>query len=566
MDHLYRLTTQNPLSMFVSKYMMTCPGGNCSGHGECQNGTCFCEIQYDGEECHTPNVPYYVAFATTFFLLALVCMIQLIMCVVAEYHKMKTPSVLRACRVTTQKLLYFLVFLAAVIRGAYFTSPTGFTEGWSSSLMSAYYPLLLSGSSLIVCLWAEVFHLRDMRWERSQFLSKSFLGFITFNILTYSLLIAEFITTRVSMTAEKKLLQQHIFNGCYAVLLFIVVVFFLIYGVEVFFKVRGGFLGETVTNISNRTPADEKDKPSQSSVKLCTTPMARPTTGVDISQLHQSRVGLVSQAFMMIIVVGFLFSETLGEFWKTKAPIYTRNWHDITFRVVEIGVVLWFPCVLWNCMSPDQLWILNPRKLLKNLEQPTEQYKLEKKPETVVDGDTESLKDCWICYDAERTDAGPLIQPCRCRGDVSSVHHDCLRRWLVESSSIGSNKEALSCKVCKCPYEVEQTQKLDWQNGFNAQHWLKTGLIVTVMCVAGAGAWATIQLFNDQYIRMLAASLAVLVWYVCARFLGVNTAVAYQRAKVSGLNIVGAVATVSGSVENHETETVPVHKTINRAI
>lgn len=146
MDHLYRLTTQNPLSMFVTKYMMTCPGGNCSGHGECQNGTCFCEvsfnkmnflffgislinfvsfyqIQYDGEECHTPNVPYYVAFATIFFLLALVCMIQLIMCVVAEYHKMKTPSVLRACRVTTQKLLYFLVFLAAVIRGAYFTSP-----------------------------------------------------------------------------------------------------------------------------------------------------------------------------------------------------------------------------------------------------------------------------------------------------------------------------------------------------------------------------------------------------------------------------------------------------------
>lgn len=29
----------------------------------------------------------------------------------------------------------------------------------------------------------------------------------------------------------------HIFNGCYAVLLFIVVVLFLIYGIEVFFKV-----------------------------------------------------------------------------------------------------------------------------------------------------------------------------------------------------------------------------------------------------------------------------------------------------------------------------------------
>lgn len=50
----------------------------------------------------------------------------------------------------------------------------------------------------------KVFHLQDVRWERNQFLSKSFLGFVTFNILTYSLLIAEFITTRVSMSAEKR--------------------------------------------------------------------------------------------------------------------------------------------------------------------------------------------------------------------------------------------------------------------------------------------------------------------------------------------------------------------------
>lgn len=39
-------------------------------------------------------------------------------------------------------------------------------------------------------------------------------------------------------------------------------------------------------------------------------------------------------------------------------------------------------------------------------------------------------RDCWICYDSERNE--PLIQPCKCTGDVSSVHHDCLRRWLVE--------------------------------------------------------------------------------------------------------------------------------------
>uniref|UniRef100_A0A2H1W6B5 SFRICE_037564 n=1 Tax=Spodoptera frugiperda TaxID=7108 RepID=A0A2H1W6B5_SPOFR len=32
---------------------------------------------------------------------------------------------------------------------------SAFQEGWATSLLSAYYPLLLSGSSLIVCFWAE---------------------------------------------------------------------------------------------------------------------------------------------------------------------------------------------------------------------------------------------------------------------------------------------------------------------------------------------------------------------------------------------------------------------------
>ena len=37
----------------------------------------------------------------------------------------------------------------------------------------------------------------------------------------------------------------HIFNGCYAVLLFIVVVFFLIYGVEVYFKVGSSYCNKS---------------------------------------------------------------------------------------------------------------------------------------------------------------------------------------------------------------------------------------------------------------------------------------------------------------------------------
>jgi len=107
---------------------------------------------------------------------------------------------------------------------------------------------------------------------------------------------------------------------------------------------------------------------------------------IDTAQLHQSRLGLVSQAMMLLITVCFLLSEILGEFWKKKVPLESRNVFDVLFRVVELGVALWFPCVLWNCMRweknpefcyshitslffrPDQLWILNPKKILKRLD------------------------------------------------------------------------------------------------------------------------------------------------------------------------------------------------------
>merc|ERR1719412_1867145 len=115
------------------------------------DGSCHCMIRYDGDDCRQLNFYYHVAFASIFYLLALTSLIQLAMCIHAEYLRMKkNPSVLRACRVTTQKFLYFLVFLASVLRGAYFAAPTIGSE-WSISLMSAYYPVVLTGASLIVC-------------------------------------------------------------------------------------------------------------------------------------------------------------------------------------------------------------------------------------------------------------------------------------------------------------------------------------------------------------------------------------------------------------------------------
>lgn len=52
-----------------------------------------------------------------------------------------------------------------------------------------------------------------------------------------------------------------------------------------------------------------------------------------------------------------------------RVNLTSRNTHDIVFRTIEIGIALWFPCVLWNCIRPEQLWCLNPKKILERFPQ-----------------------------------------------------------------------------------------------------------------------------------------------------------------------------------------------------
>ncbi|CAH1717721.1 unnamed protein product [Chironomus riparius] len=475
----------------------------CNGRGECTgpNETCICEIKFTGENCSKYNSTYLVSISSVFYVVAFISLIQLLICCFAEYKRLKQPSFFKAFRITTQKFLYFVVFIAALLRATYFSNPE-VQPSWSYYLMSAYYPLLMTCASLIVCFWAETFHLRDIRYER-QFLSKSLLGFLAFNLLPYSFFGAEILSA--NLFTDKNLLHS-IFNGGYAVLLLIVVVFFLIYGVEVFFKIRGGFVYDAV-------PSGEEN------------------FNVNTSQVHQSRIGLLSQAMMLMVIVGFLTSEMLGDFWKQKVPVNSRNWYDIIFRMVEVGVVIWFLACLWNSFSPESLWILNPRRLLTRQIDPVASASTSKSSAE----ENEALLVCWVCYDQDKKE--PLIQPCRCTGDLRSVHHECLRRWLVESFKDQETSD-LKCRVCGTPYEIRRTSKLYWERGFDIQHWTKTIILVSLMCITGVLAWIIISLNVDPIVRVLTAGFAIIIGYVCVKMLGENTVTAYQRAKVSSIDIV----------------------------
>ena len=149
--------------------------------------------------------------------------------------------------------------------------------------------------------------------------------------------------------------------------------------------------------------------------------------------------------WMQIAIPGYF----LLCFFFCRVNLTSRNTHDIVFRTIEIGVALWFPCVLWNCIRPEQLWCLNPKKILERFpplrdsKDTTNTKTIRQSPRNDSESSSASINsddddrrslECWICYDTDRQDRGAMIQPCNCKGDVGAVHHDCLRRWLVEAS------------------------------------------------------------------------------------------------------------------------------------
>lgn len=69
---------QNLLKMLsLEKEDSNC-SNNCSGHGDCLDSVCFCEVEFTGKSCDNPNISYYVAFSTIFFVLCVISFVQLV--------------------------------------------------------------------------------------------------------------------------------------------------------------------------------------------------------------------------------------------------------------------------------------------------------------------------------------------------------------------------------------------------------------------------------------------------------------------------------------------------------
>ncbi|KAK3596817.1 hypothetical protein CHS0354_015670 [Potamilus streckersoni] len=422
----------------------------------------FLQIQFCGNSCKDVNDRYFLTFGAVFVCLGAVAFVQLCLCIWGEHSRRKCSSLTNAYKFTIQKFLYFLIICATVVRGTYYLTKWRASDGATSELWLVYYPLLLTSFSLIVGLWAED-------------------------------------------------LVSRLYNGMFALIILTTVVFFLIYGVEVYFKFHGA---ESVLY-----------------------------DGLDAAQVHMSRTGLIAQACLQLFIVLFLILDGLKQLWMDKVSVPGLNLYDIGFRLVEFGVALWFPCVLWNCFRPEELWVLNPRRIFKQLSidcHASESDLLIPKKQTSY-GATEAhdtdLGDCWICYDNDRQDAGALIKPCKCRGDVSTVHHGCLKKWLAECVEAGHD---FKCKICGKHYKLERGWV--WQpNGVSSAECLKTlaCLFVILGCPAAAILIAN-HLHEDNH-KLLVIGGTICIEVFAIRIFASSILLVYKKMRLAGTKILGTV-------------------------
>lgn len=498
---------------------------NACVHGSCEYGACICEVKYSGHSCNDPNLGYYIGFGVVFFLISTISFFQLVFCIYAELKSMSRPRFWKACHLTIQKLLYLYVIVAAGSRGVYYTTEVTLPKQWRIDLFAVYYPFVICCFTTLICFWAEAFHLAGWSADKRQFLKKSSPFLLVFNAFVFTMMIAQLISSKTVTDSNTLMLLADVFSGCFVILMFAVLIFFLIYGIEIFCKVEGAFTGDA--NVFN------------------------------LAQLNMSRFGLIAQAVFQLAATVFFLCDVLQKKWKYRTNVNNRNALDLVSRISELAVALWFPCVLWNCISPKELWILNPKNLVRSSPSEEAIHEEETTPITLgkhtcynsieddlIKESRAQLHQCWVCYDMERTDAGSLIFPCKCKGDVAAVHHECLKRWLNEV--VEQSDESPRCRVCNELYTIKEEKTL-FPKGMKLRQYFSTFFITVSMVAVAVGTYRVCVTDESTLFKVGLVGIALLSEYILFRWLGHSFVSAYQRIKMATIVVLGRQVEVDGS-------------------
>jgi len=487
---------------------------SCSDNGHCLLGQCKCQVDWAGPNCTKHNDLYFHSFSIIFYVLTTISFVQLFFCIRSEYSKQKKKSVLAACRITVQKFLYICTAVACLSRGLLFTLRNigAIEDRLYTPALCTYYALITSSLALIVCYWCEIFFTEDAAHgaaRRPRFLTKSRLAFTIFNSLLIGLLLIHFAASQFYDKASDQP-PNMVFPALFATVLLVVHIMFLIVGVEIYCKIRGAFV------------SDNSDRGN-----------------VDKVQAIHSRLGIFFQWGLTLLLVIFIISEVAGV-PKIVHNVMFRSAYEVTFRLLELGAILWFSCILWNPSNPEQLWALNPKRLLK----PVQAGKVDLYEYEAGCSETSKMSDkfdCWICYDGSFE--GELIRPCQCKGDMAFVHHSCLQRWLSEQQSSDSGCAA-KCRVCNHEYEVAH-DTVDFDSALKRIHWALVVPLFVMILFAPYGTYLICRQVEKHdalekhrtLIQSSAVIVCLLIEYAVLRLLGMSGMKLYRTAASAAVRI-----------------------------
>ncbi|XP_065845375.1 uncharacterized protein [Oscarella lobularis] len=472
-----------------------------SSRGLCVGGYCTCYVQYRGGSCEFPNLPYLVSFGVFFCLLSFVSFVQLVLAIYCDYKKAEKNKLGAAFRRTTGKILHLFTALSTLSRGLYFSLKDHVSSIWSLNIQSIYYPFLLCSMALLVCFWAEIY----IKGTQSQFLRYSSIYYNIFCLGVCGLLGLEWLIN--ILTDEQNV--SWIFDSLWAGLILVVLIFFLVFGSLMFIKVKGAFV-PLMAQINNQ-------------------------------QLCMSTLGIVIQATFQFLLVLLLVFNLLGSHSHIKWSLLGINIGLVSSRIFELGINVWFACVLWNYQRPEDLWILNPRRLLKLSDGLNgEEHKRLFEPELQASYSSTSLAlgQCWICYDNKSSDS--LIRPCKCSGDLQAVHHDCLKKWILQENNKGSFASSHGkpyCKVCQEKYDVIFPPSKKLFPYVPTRCWIKVAFLVVVVCSLCVGAQQAVYNNIPGYLQGLVITGVIILGLVVLRQLAITLIEASTRARMTAMVI-----------------------------
>eukprot|EP00731_Ephydatia_muelleri_P030731 Em0022g245a len=505
-------------------------GGNYSDclscTGECTTGMCVCKVWSTGGNCG-----YIAAFASISYLLFAVATVQLILCMVNDGLKESQLKCKRAFSINTQKCLLGTVMAATGTRAIYFTLQYArIPDEWGDVILTLYYPVLLTGLSMLVSFWAESYYTSVGNFLQCH---KYSLALVIFNVLVYLLFVADIIATPILADNEQEQLRKSdIIGSLFAVFFIMFLAGFLHFAIRLFFRPDWQHLDVPKINFRQQ---------------FCS------CFGV-VSHALQCRVTTNTWRLREVFIILFLLFNLVSQFLPVNIESHLAG--SLVVRIIELGLPVWFCCSLWNYKHPNNLWILNPQLLLDrvNLGTNTEGRAPDTEETTPLcpsgstksygafglenSGDTSSgsSEACWICLD--ETDKKNLLQFCKCS---SVAHQDCLQKWLFRrvSDTDVTEEECLRCQACREKYSSQPDIWVTLSKLAGYKCLLGFSALLVGLALSGLGIAAVVMWVENVTVRYFTVSIIILtdlIFLKCTCYILFRIC---RSTKFIGLKIIG---------------------------